>query len=63
MLGKKHAQTMAYCCYNNDIIMYNDTCTCTNVPSLLQQGQKLFKKESDVGMLLTGKQSIETSCT
>ena len=29
-----------------------------------QQGQKLLKKESDVGMLLelTGKQSTETSC-
>ena len=26
------------------------------------QGQKLLKKESDVGMLLTGKQSTETSC-
>ena len=31
--------------------------TCINV-----QGQKLLKKESDVGMLLTGKQSTETSC-
>ena len=28
----------------------------------LEQGQKLLKKESDVGMLLTGKQSTETSC-
>ena len=27
-----------------------------------QQGQKLFKKESDVGMLLTGIQSTETRC-
>ena len=28
----------------------------------IQQGQKLLKKESDVGMLLTGLQSTETSC-
>ena len=27
-----------------------------------KQGQKLLKKESDVGMLLTGIQSNETSC-
>ena len=27
-----------------------------------KQGQKLLKKESDVGMLLTGVQSTETSC-
>ena len=27
-----------------------------------KQGQKLFKKESDVGMLLTGIQSTETRC-
>ena len=27
-----------------------------------KQGQKLLKKESDVGMLLTSKQSTETSC-
>ena len=26
------------------------------------QGQELFKKESDVGMLLTGIQSTETGC-
>ena len=31
---------------------------------IVLQGQKLLKKESDVGlgMLLTGKQSTETSC-
>ena len=28
----------------------------------IEQGQKLLKKESDVGMLLIGKQSTETSC-
>ena len=34
-------------------------CTmCLNI----RQGQKLFKKESDVGMLLTGIQSTETRC-
>ena len=27
-----------------------------------KQGQKLIKKESDVGMLLTGIQSTETRC-
>ena len=27
-----------------------------------KQGQKLLKKESNVGMLLTGEQSTETSC-
>ena len=27
-----------------------------------KQGQKLLKKESDVGMLLIGVQSTETSC-
>ena len=27
-----------------------------------KQGQKLLKKESNVGMLLTGKQRTETSC-
>ena len=29
---------------------------------LCLQGQKLLKKESDVGMLVTSKQSTETRC-
>ena len=33
-----------------------------SAPDLPIQGQKRFKKESDVGMLLTGIQSTETRC-
>ena len=36
--------------------------SCMQHAHYMQEGQKLFKKESDVGMLLTGKQGTETSC-
>ena len=51
-------------------IMYNGylsefACNCAMHISYKigwKQGQKLFKKESDVGMLLTSIQSTETRC-
>ena len=49
-----HVQN-AYCLYHYNTIIFNHM-------NKNKQGQKLLKKESDIGMLLIGKQSTETSC-
>ena len=44
------------------LINLQNLATGTQTGPINVQGQKLFKKESDVGMLLTGIQSTETRC-
>ena len=52
-----HAGIMDMCAeFACNFAMYIDT------KKEWKQGQKLFKKESDVGMLLTGIQSTKTRC-